>query len=80
LNFHDVLFKLAAPNEIFARFSSKPVCRKSGEYRIEGRKRLSLNMQDAEGGIWKRGDSCKGGTESDVVHGYHIDSIVDIWD
>ncbi len=80
LNFHNMLLEFAAPYEVLTRLCGETVCRKGGKQGIESWKWLGLNMQDAEGSILQGGDSRKRSTKGDVIHGYHVDGVVDVGD
>jgi hypothetical protein len=80
LDFHDVLFQLAPPDEVFAFFGSKPVSGKRRKNGVVCGKRACSHMKHSEPSDWVGRYRGQSDTEGHVIDWNHINSIVDIRD
>jgi hypothetical protein len=78
LDFHDVLFQLASPNEVFASFRREPVTRKGRKEGVVCGKRACSYMKDSEPSAWVGRYRSQCDAERHVVNWNHVYSVVDI--
>jgi hypothetical protein len=79
LDLHDVLLQLATPYEILALLCREPVLSQRREDVVECRRGYCSDVQHTLRSVWQGLHGSEGSATSDMIHRYHVHSVVYIW-